>query len=104
VEGGVEHRHLRPAGKCGARGVQAVDRRAVVQRRQLRELGQHALHVLVHDDGLAEARAPVHHAMADRGHLGGQRVQALDRPLLLVLVDDGELQARRAGVDDEDRP
>jgi hypothetical protein len=66
-----------------------------VQRRELRELPQPLLDGVDDEDRLAELRAPVHHPVRD-GVGGGE---ALDRTRLPVL-DQRELEARRAGVDD----
>jgi hypothetical protein len=71
-----------------------------VQRRERRELADPPDDLVVDHRGLAEDTAAVDDAVPDRVCLDLER---LDRRSAPVGVDERELQARRAGVDDEDR-
>jgi len=102
VEGSVEHGDVRHRRKQPAGIVHRRDCGPVVERRELGERTQLALDRVVDDDRLAEPRSPVDDAMGDgvdiiRGI--GDRGDRVARP---VFAHDGELQARRARVDDED--
>ena len=121
VKGGVEAGDLRHAGQRGGGRVDAFERGARVQRRQRREAGDRRARAGVQADRPAEARPAVHHAVADRAGIVARvrqrRPQRLRVPAravlripallaarekrLVVRVDEGVLQAARAGVDDE---
>jgi hypothetical protein len=70
-----------------------------VQRCELDQLLELVDDAVVDDDRLAEARAAVDDAVRDGVHVGRRIRERIDpgRPLS---VDERELQARRAGVDD----
>jgi hypothetical protein len=82
--------------KRALRRLDCLERRLVVKRRERRQLADRALHLLVEDDRLAETGAAVDDAMTDRVALDRERV---DRRRFASL-DEVQLQARRAGVDD----
>jgi hypothetical protein len=96
----VEDSHVRDIRQDPPRLGDRCDRRRVVQRRQLDQLFEPCLQRVVDQRRLAE-RAPVDDAMRD-GIDGGCGFERFDRPALSSL-DRVELEARRAGVDDEDR-
>jgi hypothetical protein len=73
-----------------------------VQRRQLGQPRQLVHDLVVDDDRLPEARAAVNDAVGDRGDFGGNGVERLEPAGRAVRLDGRQLQARRAGVDDED--
>jgi hypothetical protein len=73
-----------------------------VERRELGQALQGGHHLVVEDGRLPEGRASVHDSMGDRRDLGGRLLERRERLGRLVGGDERELQARRAGVDDED--
>ena len=105
VEGRVEDGDLRDGAERLGRLVDPADRGRVVERRNLHEPADGGANLAVDHDGVAEARAAVDDAVRDpveRGRVDpGQRAHRLAR---LVLRHQRQLQARRAGVDDEDPP
>jgi hypothetical protein len=71
-----------------------------VQGRELGQLLQLGEEAVVDDNGLAKAVAAVDDAVRhglEAGRRVGERLEFLRSP---VVVDNGQLQARRAGVDD----
>jgi len=72
-----------------------------VQRRELRQPRQLAHDLVVDQDRLPETSA-VNNAVRDRRDVRGNRVQRLEPAGRTVRLDGRELQAGRAGVDDED--
>jgi hypothetical protein len=86
--GDVRQRALRVA--------QRLERGAVLQRREVDDALQLGNDVGVDQYGLAQPRTAVRKPVAGRI----RRDEGVDRARLLALVDDGQLQARRACVDD----
>jgi len=72
-----------------------------VKRRELDRAFELQLDRIVDQDGLPKARAAVDDAVGDSGDSIGNRLERLDRRRGPVASDGGELQARRAGIDDE---
>ena len=99
MERRVEDGHVRDVGQRPPRVGQRRERRAVVERRELSQLRERFLDLVVNDDRLAESPAAVHDAMRDGVHVLRKRLHLLCRA---VVRDDRELQARRPRVDDED--
>ena len=103
MERRVEDGHLRHGRERLAHLLDRGERRRVLQRRERRELGDRAHDLLVDHDRVETALAAVDDAVPDPGQIGArggvERVDPLGR---LVLADEVELQARRAGVDDQD--
>ena len=102
VERRVEDGDVRHAGQRLPGGGDRRERRAVVQRRELDELLERARPPVVDQDGRDEARAAVDDAVGDGVDVARGLLERLDGYRRVVLVDDAELEARRAGVDDED--
>ncbi len=100
VESGVEDRHVRHIRQLRPRAREGDERGPVVQRRERGELLEPPQHVVVGEHRLDEARAAVDDPVA--GRLGPHAVEAVEPPRAAVLVDEVELQAGRAGIDDED--
>jgi hypothetical protein len=100
MEGGVEHGYMRDVGKYPPCPAHRFESGSVVQRRQVRQRGEVLLDRIVDEFGLDEASTAVHDSMADRAGFGQRLLERLDRPGALVLGDERQLQARRAGVDD----
>jgi hypothetical protein len=98
VERGVEDGDVRHAGQRALRVLDRGEGGPVVQRRERGEVRDRGLDPVVDDDGIAKAVAAVDDAMTD----GVRRCERLDRRRAVLAVDDRELQARRARVDDED--
>ena len=73
-----------------------------MQRRELDEPAQLVLDGGVDQHRIAERRATVDDAVRDSVDARRQRGERLDSPRLVRGVDNRELQARRARVDDED--
>ena len=102
VELGVEYGDLRHGGNArrvasiassaGAlcRGARSTSARNSAQRR------------VVQQHRRAKGRAAVDDAMADRHDVAGRVAERRERAALPRLVDRRELEARRAGIDDED--
>jgi hypothetical protein len=67
VEGRVEDGDMYDGGKQATGLNDRANGRRVVQRRERRQLADRVRDVLVHDDRLAEAQAPVDDAVADCG-------------------------------------
>jgi hypothetical protein len=100
VKGRVEDGNVRDIRQDAPRLGDGCDRRRVVQRRQLDQLFEPCLQRVVDQRGLAE-RATVDDAV--RYGVDGKRgFERFDRPAAVPL-DRVELEARRAGVDNEDR-
>ena len=103
VERRVEDGNLRCAGKRARRPVDTREGRCVVERRDGLELCDGDPRRVVDEGGLDEVRAAVDDPMTDGVHLGrANGVERLDVLDLVVLVDETKLQARGAGIDDED--
>jgi len=117
VEGGVEAGHGRHPGKSLRDGVERREGRGLVQRRQVGELPERGLDLAIDPGGDEEAPAAVDDAMPDRlglpqladrrHHVAGVHPAPLQGKLALaqrglLLVDEGELEAAGARVDDED--
>ena len=96
---GVEHSHVRDVRQDALRLFDRAQRRRVVQRRERLELRDLFANVIVDHDRIAEARTPVHNAVCDRLDMSRDLVPGRDA-LGLVSLDDVQLQARRARVDD----
>ena len=76
-----------------------------MERRDRTKLADRREDGLVDDGGLDEIWAAVDNPVTDGLDLRrGSSVQRLDCLHALVVEDEVELEARRAGVDDEDRP
>ena len=101
VEGGVEDGDVRYVGKRLLGRVDGLERGPVVKRRENGQLSDLLLHVGSEQDGIPEARAAVDDAMADGVDLPDV-CERLDSRTGLVGQNDVELEARRAGVHDED--
>jgi hypothetical protein len=100
VEGGVEDGDVRDVWQGALRLLDRSKSRCVVQRSEGRQLGDRPPDVFVEQCRVAEARTAVNDAMADRV----RGLERLDRTRPVLFIDERELQARRAGVDDEDAP
>jgi hypothetical protein len=96
MEGRIEDGHMWNIRKRALRCLDRLESRLVVKRRERRQLADRALHLLVEDDRLTEAGTTVNDAMTDRLAVDFERV---DRRRLAPL-DEVQLQARRARVDD----
>jgi hypothetical protein len=72
-----------------------------VQRRELDHAFELQLDRVVDQDRLPKARAAVDDAVSDGCDPVGNRLERLDRRRRPVAGDGRELQARRAGIDDE---
>ena len=102
MEGAVEDGDVR---EFGQRLPGLPDRRQgrrVVQRRELDRGLELPLDRVVDHDRLAKAHAAVDDAVGDSRDVVGHGVEGLHRRCRAVRLDNGELQARRAGVDAED--
>jgi hypothetical protein len=77
------------------------ERRRVVQRRKLDPLAERSLDLVVDEDRLAESEAAVDDPMYDAGEIARRLVEGRDGVRGAVDVDDRQLQARRARVDDK---
>jgi len=99
VEARVEDGDVRNVREHEASFLEGGERRRVVEWRQRDERLELALDLRVDQDGLTEPLAAVDDPVPDRAD-GGNGRQRLDRRRLVVLSDDRELEARRAGVDD----
>ena len=103
VETRVEDSDLRHAGKMPLGLLDRRQGRWIVERRKLFELHDLLPHVRVDHDRRAEARPAVDDAVRDRRHLSRfHRLQGIDPHRGVVGRDQIELQARGAGIDDED--
>jgi hypothetical protein len=97
MERGVEDGHMRDLGQHLLRAAHLLERASVVERRQNRKLLYRGLDLLVDEHRPIEASAAVHDAVADCVcrdevvHLTG-----------FVSVDEVKLEARGAGIDDQD--
>ena len=117
VEGGVEAGHRRDPGEQPADQLQAPQGLRLVQGRQVGERLEPAADSGVHQHGLGELRAAVDDAMSDRvdgavSRDGGPERGVVDtsrrggdglrgqRPI--GVVEDGQLEAARSGIDDQD--
>jgi hypothetical protein len=76
--------------------------RRIVQRRKLHESLQTLNDPVVEQHRPTGVGTAVDDPMSDRGELGGRRLERVDDLGGPVRFDERELQARRAGVDDED--
>jgi hypothetical protein len=101
MEAGVEDGDMRHGRQDAARLGDAIDGGTVVERRELDELLESSLQGVVDQRRFAELPA-VHDTVRHGLYAGGRGLERLDRATL-VAVDDVELEARRAGVDDENR-
>jgi hypothetical protein len=95
VERGVEDRDVRDVREFPPRLAQRVERRSVVERRELARRLDRLLDASVDDDGIAQPRPAVDDAVCDRL----RRRESVDCARLIPL-DEVQLQARRARVDD----
>jgi hypothetical protein len=73
-----------------------------VERRELRDRTELRDDAVVDQHGLAKAVAAVDDPVADGGYAVGSRREGLERPRVVVCVDERELEAGRPGIDDED--
>ena len=101
MERRVEDSDVTQRRERSTRVVDRCDRTAVVQRRQLRQGVQLLLDGGVDDHRRSEAGAAVHDAVRDSEHVVGRIGDGRDRLDRAVARHDADLQARRAGVDDE---
>jgi hypothetical protein len=100
VEGAVKDGDV---GEIGQRLPRLLDRRQgrrVVQRRELDGGFELLLNRVVDHDRLAKASAAVDDTVGNGRDNFRDRVEGLDRRCRVIGLDNGELQARRAGVDD----
>jgi hypothetical protein len=103
VEGGIEDGNVRAIWQCRPSSLHRLQSRPIVERSQFGDLGQLSDDVVVDEDGLEEARTAVDDAMADDGDVVvTDGVERFDRPSGPLLADERELEAGRAGVDDQD--
>jgi hypothetical protein len=72
-----------------------------VERRQPRERFEALRDGIVDERRLSELRSAVDDAVGDGGDVGWNRREGVDRLRRAVGRDQRQLQARRAGVDDE---
>ena len=103
VERCVEDRDVRQAGKHPARIGECRKRGRVVKRRELDQLPQRRLDLVVDHDRFAKPGPAVDDAMGNPGKVARRVVERQNRLSRDAAANDRELQARRAGVDDEDR-
>jgi hypothetical protein len=99
MERRVEDGDVPNLGQSLARLMQRVERRPHVQRRELDQLLEVGDDGIVHENGLPEPRAAVDDSVRDGRDVGRRVVEGID-PRRLRAVDNRELQARRACVDD----
>jgi hypothetical protein len=93
---------VRRVGDGALRLLDTAECRRVVERRERGELVDRPLDLVVHDHRVTEARAAVYDSMADRVDPGRDRVERVAFGAFVAGPDDRELEARGAGVDDED--
>ena len=99
----IEDSNMRNMRKRSTGGVDCLECRRVVKRRECDQLAYLVANILINHDRIAKARAAMDHPMRDRID-SLRRAPRTNRAATLALVLDGvELQARRARVDDEDR-
>ena len=103
MEGRVEDRDVRDTGKEALRLADRGDRGRVVQWGQLGKCPEPALERIVDQSGLAELRTAVDNAVGYRCNVRRCLLQRVERVTRVIRTDERELQARRAGVDDEDQ-
>jgi hypothetical protein len=101
VERRVEDGDVRDIGERRPRPLESVERRSVVERSKIRELAERRRDRLVDDDGLTKALAAVDDAVADGGDVSRKLLDRRDVLALVVAIDDRQLEARGARVDDE---
>ena len=102
MEGGVEDRDVWNVGNSGACDREGLQRRRLVQRRQRYQPFECCDDRIVDAHGVAKDRTTVDDPMADRVHTRRDVVERLDALRPSGLVDERQLEARRARVDDED--
>ena len=102
VELGIEDGDLRQPGQGGARLLDRLQRRGVVQRREIDQRVQGRQRAVVQEHGRAEARTSVHDAVPHGDDVARRLAERGERPAALGFVDRRELEAGRAGVDDQD--
>jgi hypothetical protein len=103
MEGGVKDGDVRAVWQYRASGLDRLQSRPIMERGEFADLAELSDHVVVDDDRLEEARTAVDDAMAGDGDIVvTDGVQRFDRPSRPLLGDERELEAGRAGVDDED--
>ena len=73
-----------------------------MQRRQFGDRGELRLDLVVDHDRIPKTQPAVNDAVRDSGDARGRIFERSDWARRIVSVDDRELDARRAGVDDED--
>jgi hypothetical protein len=103
VEAGVEDRDVRHVREDALRLLDPRESWSVVERGECLELEDLLADDLIDHNGIAEAWAALHDAMADGLDICGvDRLERIQCGRALVRGDQVELEARRAGVDDED--
>jgi hypothetical protein len=98
----IEDSDVRGGRERPSRLVDGADRGRVVEWGERGQLPDCLLDPRIEQDRLAESCATVHDAVPDRVDSGRHRVEAPDRLGALLTVDDRQLEARGACVDDED--
>jgi hypothetical protein len=101
VERRVEDRDVRAIRQERPRLGDRLQGRGVVERSELAELLEPLGDRVVDDRGLSEVRPAVDDAVRDGGDVVGRFRERTDTLGRAVRRDERELQARRAGVDDE---
>ena len=103
VEGGVEDRDVREVREQAPRLGDRGERGRVVERCELGQALQCGDDRVVEDRRLPETRPAVYDAVRDGRDLARRILERPERLGRFVGGDERELQARRAGVDDQDR-
>jgi hypothetical protein len=102
VEGAVEHGDVRELRQCFPGAPELGQRRCIVERRKLGDGSQRGLDLIVDDHRLLESQAAVNDSMRNASEIAGRLVDCSQIDRFVIGADDGELDAGRAGVDDED--
>ena len=102
VESGIEDGDVRSVGERLACRLDRSQRGRIVQRRKLVDRVEFGEYGLVDQHRRAEAVAAVDDAVADGLDIGRHFLDRRHRLCVAVFVDERELEAGRAGVDDED--
>ena len=83
----VEDGHLRDVRKGCASTLDAVERRSVVEGRELRQRDQFALHLVIDQDGVAESLASVHDPVGHRAKIARNGVERGDQLCRVTWAD-----------------
>jgi hypothetical protein len=102
VEGGVEDCNVRHGGRRSACDRERLQRGRLMQRRKRPQSLEPCDHGVVDANGVAEDTAAVDDSVAHRVEVRRNVVERLDGLRPAGLVDERQLEARRARVDDKD--